>query len=141
MWFNRIVCSHFLFKENQDSNHPSTIIIWQIRPSRPFRVHLENEAQISVKTLSGCLDSATCVYVLFKTRFSSFFFLVAALVDFLSVNSAFVHCSWTHKFHFLTTFSLKMGPTILFTHLKIILLQCFQFLIFSFSKINSIQTD
>ena len=29
---------------------------------------------------------------------------------------------------------LKMGPTVLFTHLKIILLQCFQFLIFSFSK-------
>ena len=78
---------------------------------------------------------------LLTTRFSSFFFfLVAALVDFLSVNSAFVHCSWTHKFHFLTTFSLKIGPTILFTHLKIILLQCFQFSVFSFSKISSIQT-
>ena len=30
---------------------------------------------------------------------------------------------------------------ILFTHLKIIVLQCFQFSIFSFSKISSIQTD
>ena len=28
---------------------------------------------------------------------------------------------------FLLIFSLKMGPTVLFTHLKIILLQCFQF--------------
>ena len=34
-----------------------------------------------------------------------------------------------------------MGPTILFTHLKIILLQYFQFLVFSFSRISSIQTD
>ena len=32
-----------------------------------------------------------------------------------------------HKLHFLTTFSLKMSHTALFTHLKIILLQCFQF--------------
>ena len=47
----------------------------------------------------------------------------------------------THKSHFLVTFSLKLGPTILFTHLKIILLQCFQFSVFSFSKISSIQTD
>ena len=30
---------------------------------------------------------------------------------------------------------------VLFTHLKIILLQCFQFSIFNFSKISSIQTD
>ena len=37
----------------------------------------------------------------------------------------------TFKPHFLATFSLKMGPTILFTHLKIILLQCFQFSIVS----------
>ena len=39
----------------------------------------------------------------------------------------------THKSHFSTTFSLKMGLTVLFTHLKIILLQYFQF-----SKISSI---
>ena len=29
-----------------------------------------------------------------------------------------------------------MGPTILFTHLKIILLQCFQFSVFSNNKFN-----
>ena len=38
------------------------------------------------------------------------------------VNSVFVHCLRTHKFHFLLIFSLKIGPTALFTHLKIILL-------------------
>ena len=66
---------------------------------------------------------------------------VTATFDQSSVNSASVHCSQTHKFHFLSIFSLKMGLTALFTHLKIILLQCFQFSIFSFSKISSIQTD
>ena len=43
-----------------------------------------------------------------------------------------VHCSWTHKFHFSATFSLKMGSTVLFTHLKIILLQYFSVFSFSF---------
>ena len=33
----------------------------------------------------------------------------------------------THKLHFSSTFSLKMGLTALFMHLKNILLQCFQF--------------
>ena len=47
----------------------------------------------------------------------------------------------THKLHFSEIFSLKIGPTVLFTHLKIILLQYFQFSVFSFSKISSIQTD
>ena len=37
-----------------------------------------------------------------------------------------MYCLWIHKFHFLATFSLKMGPTVLFTYLKIILLQWFQ---------------
>ena len=43
------------------------------------------------------------------------------------------YCSWTHKFHFSATFSLKMGPTVLFTHLKIILLQCFSVSVSVFS--------
>ena len=37
----------------------------------------------------------------------------------------------TYKLLFLTKFSLKMSSMILFTHLKIILLLCFQFSIFS----------
>ena len=58
-----------------------------------------------------------------------------------TVNSAQMYCSRTHTFHFSATFLLKMGPTILFTHLKIILLQCFQFQFSVSVKINSIQTD
>ena len=44
----------------------------------------------------------------------------------------------THN-HFIQKKILKMGHMTLFTHLKIILLQCFQFLVFS--KISCIQTD
>ena len=60
---------------------------------------------------------------------STFFFLSfkSQLLIKSSVNSIFVHCSQTHKLHFSVTFSLKMSPTILFTHLKIISLQYFQF--------------
>ena len=43
-----------------------------------------------------------------------------------------MHCSRTHKFYFLATFSFKMGPTVLFTHLKVILLQYFSVFSFSF---------
>ena len=53
---------------------------------------------------------------------------------FFSLRSVFqcfpvglMHCSRTHKSLFLIKFSLKMGLTTLFTHLKIILLQYFQF--------------
>ena len=45
-----------------------------------------------------------------------------------------VYYSRIHKFHFSATFSLKIGPTVLFIHLKIILLQCF-------SVFNYIQTN
>ena len=51
------------------------------------------------------------------------------------------YCSWFHKYHFSATFSLKMGFTILFTHLKIILLQCFQFQFLISATISSIQTN
>ena len=53
-------------------------------------------------------------------------------MTFSTVNSAFLHCLWTHKYHFLSTFSLKMSFTILFTHLKFILLQYFSVFSFSF---------
>ena len=56
-----------------------------------------------------------------------YFFSIAGFVDYSTVNSASMHCSRTHKHHFSVTFSLKISPTVLFTHLKIILLQCFQF--------------
>ena len=47
-----------------------------------------------------------------------------------------MHCSWDPQLQNSAKFSLKLGPTTLFTYLKIILLQCFQF-----STINGIQTN
>ena len=64
-----------------------------------------------------------------------FFFFPATCFDFSAVNSAPMHCSQVPQTSLSATFSLKMGSTALFTHLKIILLQCFQFSVFSFSKI------
>ena len=54
------------------------------------------------------------------------------LLFFFSESVHTVYYLWTHKFHFSTIFSLKIGPTILFTHLKIILLQYFSVFSFSF---------
>ena len=73
-----------------------------------------------------------CVFLFF------FFFSKPQLLTKSFMNSIFVYCLWTHKLHFSVTFSLKMGPTALFTHLKIISLQCFQF---QFSVFNCIQMD
>ena len=47
-----------------------------------------------------------------------------------------VHCSRDLQVQISVNFSLKLGSMALFTHLKIILLQCFQF-----SVISDIQTD
>ena len=66
---------------------------------------------------------------------SLFFFSQPHVLTFQqwTMHPCTVHRS--HKLHFSATFSLKMGSTALFTHLKIILLQYFQFSVFSFSKI------
>ena len=76
--------------------------------------------------------------------FLSFFFFFLRVLGrrqnllFMRQISLFTHCSSTFHTLFMgptaTLFKkiLKMGPTILFTHLKIILLQFFQFSIFSF---------
>ena len=72
---------------------------------------------------------------LFCQRLRLFFFLQPLFLTFqpvtvhskisTSMGPCTVH--GTHKHHFSTTFSLKMSPTVLLTHLQIILLQCFQF--------------
>ena len=71
-----------------------------------------------------------CVFLFFFL-----FFCSAAIVDFVN---GFVYYLRSHKLHFSTTFLLKMGSTALFTHLKIILLQCFQFQFSISAKISSI---
>ena len=95
------------------------------------------------------LDPRSCRFTLFLFFFSFLACVSGGLrllfnVDFSTVNSVFMYCMYCsriHKYHFLTIFSLKIGSMVLFTHLKFILLQCFQFSVFSFSKISYIQTD
>ena len=71
-------------------------------------------------------------FFFFFHTYQANFFTVYLLLQLLFINSSSkvwlfphflhkFHCLWTHKFHFSTTFSLKMGPTVLFTHLKTIL--------------------
>ena len=52
----------------------------------------------------------------------------------------FFSCSRSYKLHFSVIFLLKMGTTALFTYLKIISLQYFQFQFSVSAKISSIQT-
>ena len=85
------------------------------------------------------IASGVCVLLLFSFLFLHF----STFRDKFYYSSLFTHCSRTvHKTHnyFIDPqllysekkYILKMGPMALFKHLKIILLQCFQFLIFSF---------
>ena len=69
-----------------------------------------------------------------STIYVHFFFLPAARVlegTKFTVHILFRYCSrivyGTHSFYSKNIYILKMGSTVLFTHLKFILLQCFQF--------------
>ena len=72
------------------------------------------------------LDTRLRLHFILQRVFSFFFFFYYYFKPQLLTNSPV---------------ALFMGPTALFTHSKFILLQCFQFSVFSFSKISSIQTD
>ena len=87
--------------------------------------------------LSECLDPtySWLRFLLARFLFSSLFFSRSCWL--FSREHCTIH--ETYKLHFSVTFSLKMGPMVLFTHLKIILLQCFQFLVSV--KISCIQMD
>ena len=99
----------------------------------------ENESQQAQSARLDCNDSCVCISAL---RFSLlFFFLVQpAIVDFVNYEQCIRALFTIPQIILSATFLLKMGPTILFTHLKIISLQCFQFQFSISAKINSIQT-
>ena len=61
-----------------------------------------------------------CLRFVFFISLSLFFFFFGSACNCLQVHGS-------HKLHFSAIFSLKMGPTVLFTHLKIISLQYFLF--------------
>ena len=76
----------------------------------------------------------------FSSSFFFFFFFRPAIVDFVNCEQCICVLFTVPQITFLTTFLLKMGPTTLFTHLKIISLQYFQFQFSVSAKISSIQT-
>ena len=125
------------------SNLPTLKIhihIYSVKPAKyQYKIHIHIYRRILLNINVFNLPN---ILFFFQVRvFSSLFFPQPQLLTKSSMSSASVHCSRTHKLHFSTIFSLKMGLMALFTHLKIILLQCFQFSIFSFSKISSIKMD
>ena len=100
-----------------------------------------------ILTLCECLDSRLCICVFtfqhFPLFFFSFFFFLSHSCwlffreQYTSVGP--VYYSRDLQISLFNNFLLKMGLTILFIYLNIILLQCFQFSIFI--KISYIQTD
>ena len=123
------------------------VILLSIQSSMCVAIHnmsSMNEFFLANPIILRCgLDRDYSVYVLGETRFSFFFFLFLCTrfswgtkVTVHTVRLLFKHCFVLFT-HFSVTFLLKMGSMILFTHLKIILLQCFQFS----AKISCIQTD
>ena len=93
------------------------------------------------------LNSALRFFLLFFFLFFSRVLRRRQNLLFMRQMSLFTHCSSTVYVLFMgpatTLFKkkLKIGPTVLFTHLKIILLQYFQFQFLVSAKISSIQTD
>ena len=75
-----------------------------------------------LSSLGQYSTSLVSAYVRLRYHIRLFSFLKPAFVDFSIMNSALVHYSQIHKFHFSVTFSLKMSHMVLFTYLKIILL-------------------
>ena len=68
-----------------------------------------------------------------------FFFFSSRVFCFLRQITLFITVHRTHSHFIQEKKILKMGFMVLFTHLKIILLQCFQFSVLT--KISCIQTD
>ena len=116
---------------------------WKHTSKKKKREMLDVEAQTPIQTHTKYLFGYTFLHprlrillLFFGTRFKSkshcygyCSWTVAVIFDFSAHQ--WVPCTvyGTHKSHFSATFSLKMDSTVLFTHLKIILLQYFQFLV------------
>ena len=99
-------------------------------------VHLYQKIKyvISKWTLKMCLGKNYSTLCLRLWHFTPFFFLIEKHVNIdlplhWNVSIQWVPCTIheIYKSIFSIIFSLKMSPTILFIHLKFILLQCFPF--------------
>ena len=123
-----------------------TCLKFELRFLKGFKGYLIIETSWCLILGERLVSAKTNVHVFIFTfpSFFFFFFSSAWTVNLLCrdknycsyiVAVLFTYCSIT--VHALKI--LKMGPAVLFTHLKIILLQCFQFSVSA--TISSIQTD
>ena len=105
-----------------------------VKKKKKKKAETQDASAQSKRMLSIHLDTE---FGAFRSAFSLFFFFFwkdcVAIMNFQWVP-CIVH--ETHKPLYSANFSLKISPTALFTYLKIILLQYFQFLFF-----NGIQAD
>ena len=112
-------------------NAPNTCLCHLFNRWWPLELTQKKKKIYSIKVWFGYGWTCVCVFSVFLSFFLFFFFFSSHDCWLFPVNSAHqrILCTVheTHKLHFSATFSLKMGLMILFTHLKIILLQYFQF--------------
>ena len=109
----------------------------------PLIIPIQNPLLIKLLLSDRLVCNETHVYVSsprFPLSFFFFFFFQPTIVDFVNCEQCICVLFTVPQITFLTTFLLKMGPTTLFTYLKIISLQCFQFQFSVSAKISSIQT-
>ena len=92
-----------------------------------------NSRRVSKPHQSTRLDTDdfgnVCIFSFFSFFFWHSAWTVVALFDFSTLFSTLgaMNSTWDSQISLFSNFSLKMSLTVLFTHLKIILLQYFQF--------------
>ena len=129
----QIFYSFLLVKTHDNSSLKHTITFPIICMNYVFQSHTFFYVNFALVWILPFIRLRFAFFFFFFTRFGKTWLLFM----YCSMNSnrkcwlfcrkqCIVYFLWTHKFYFLVTFSLKMSPTILFTHLKIILLQWFQ---------------
>ena len=120
----KILHLHISFIQNNNNNNNNRILEQNIH----FYIFIRGCYYLLICDCLNCNEIGVCVSPL---RFFIFYFLFIFFspqqLTLSTVNSACVHCLRSHKLHFSAIFLLKMSPTVLFTHLKIISLQYFQF--------------
>ena len=101
--------------------NPSLIVEPIPKPGKPKRNSNMSVILFGRSILGIRLDTRPRLHFILQRVFSFFFFFFffqAATFDQFSRGIVY----GSHKLHFSATFSLQMGPTALFTHLKFILL-------------------
>ena len=96
-------------------------LLWNLLVAQTFLARMWRSATLTWHIVCVWIPRPQLRFA-FHVYFFFFSRVQPTMVD-KSVHPCTIHES--HKLHFSTTFSLKIGLTVLFTHLKIISLHCF----------------